>query len=98
VHCISRCISDKSRWLLTYLFVIWYCIALQELEAAGLLATAANPTPSPFTWQLLGKLQYLQAVIREGLRLFSPAANGSFRMNTAAELQLKPGLVIPKVN
>jgi hypothetical protein len=72
-------------------------LCMQELDAAGLLATPANPSPSPFTWQLLGKLQYLQAVIREGLRLFSPAANGSFRMNTAAELQLKPGLVIPKV-
>jgi hypothetical protein len=70
---------------------------MQELDAAGLLATPVNPSPSPFTWQLLGKLQYLQAVIREGLRLFSPAANGSFRMNTAAALQLKPGLVIPKV-
>uniref|UniRef100_A0A383VZN8 Cytochrome P450 n=1 Tax=Tetradesmus obliquus TaxID=3088 RepID=A0A383VZN8_TETOB len=68
----------------------------QELDSAGLLATAANPQPSPFTWQLLGKLQFLQAVIREGLRLFSPAANGSFRMNIAGDLQLREGLVIPK--
>jgi hypothetical protein len=29
---------------------------MQELDAAGLLATPVNPTPSPFTWQLLGKL------------------------------------------
>ena len=69
----------------------------QELDSVGLLATPANPKPAAFTWQLLGKLQFLQAVIREGLRLFSPAANGSFRMNIAGDLQLKPGLVIPKV-
>lgn len=63
----------------------------------GLLATPQNPIPTPFTWHLLGKLQYLQAVIREGLRLFSPAANGSFRFNAAADLQLREDLVVPKV-
>lgn len=36
-------------------------------------------------------------VLREGLRLFSPAAISSFRMNIAGELQLKPVLVIPRV-
>jgi hypothetical protein len=70
---------------------------LQELESAGLLATPSNPHPAAFTWQQLGKLQYLQAVIREGLRLFSPAANGSFRLNAAGDLKLKEGLIIPKV-
>jgi hypothetical protein len=64
----------------------------------GLLANPTNPQPAAFTWQLLGKLQYLQAVIREGLRLFSPAANGSFRLNTTGDLKLKEGLVIPKVS
>jgi hypothetical protein len=33
-------------------------LCAQELDAAGLLATPINYSPSPFTWQLLGKLQY----------------------------------------
>eukprot|EP00879_Flechtneria_rotunda_P010935 GHRR01011426.1.p1 GENE.GHRR01011426.1~~GHRR01011426.1.p1 ORF type:complete len:628 (+),score=243.39 GHRR01011426.1:210-2093(+) len=68
----------------------------QELDAHGLLATPNNPAPEPFTWQLLGKLPYLNAVIKEGLRLFSPAANGSFRINMEKDVELPGGLVIPK--
>jgi hypothetical protein len=32
-------------------------LRVQEVDAAGFLATPAIPSPSPFTWQLLGKMQ-----------------------------------------
>ena len=35
-----------------------------ELDAAGLLKTAANPTPRPFTYADIGKLHYLDCCIK----------------------------------
>jgi hypothetical protein len=35
-------------------------LLLQELDAAGLLASPQSPTPPRFEWQTLGKLPYLQ--------------------------------------
>jgi len=35
-----------------------------ELDAAGLLATAARPAPRRLQWADLGRLPYLQAVIK----------------------------------
>jgi cytochrome P450 len=67
-----------------------------ELASVGLLASAENPAPQQFSWQLLGKLSYLQAVIREGLRLFSPAATGTWRLTTHNDITLRPDLKIPQ--
>lgn len=69
----------------------------RELEGAGLLVGASNPQPPRFEWRTLGRLPYLQAVIREGLRLFSPAANGTWRLCSSTDIQLTPDLVLPKV-
>lgn len=74
------------------------CLHLQELSGSGLLAGPDSPHPPRFEWQTLGKLQYLQACIREGLRLFSPAANGSWRLCTTADIQISKGLTLPKVD
>lgn len=76
------------------------CVAAvfpQELASAGLLATPDSPNPARFEWQTLGKLSYLQACIREGLRLFSPAANGSWRMSAHTDIQISHNLTLPKV-
>ena len=35
-----------------------------ELDAAGLLKTAANPAPRPFTYADIGKLHYLDCCIK----------------------------------
>lgn len=52
---------------------VLYCISqhpevekriLDELEEAGLLACAGNPKPRPIQWDDLGKLRYLDAVIK----------------------------------
>jgi hypothetical protein len=70
----------------------------QELASAGLLATPDSPSPARFEWQTLGKLSYLQACIREGLRLFSPAANGSWRMSAHTDIQISHNLTLPKAS
>jgi cytochrome P450 len=54
----------------------------QELDRHGLLATPANPNPRMFEWSDLGKLTYLNAVIKEVLRVCSPVALGSIRVAT----------------
>jgi hypothetical protein len=40
---------------------------LQELDSAGLLATPSNPSPRAFSAGDVGRLPYLNAVIKEGL-------------------------------
>jgi len=66
----------------------------QELNSVGLLATPLTPTPRSFSWSDLSRLPYLLAVIREALRLFAPAAQGSFRLTTR-DVDLGDGLKIP---
>lgn len=82
------CISYWSQ----YHFSIACC---QELDQAGLLVTSDRPQPRLFDWSDLGRLPYLNAVIKEGLRLFSPAATGSWRL-TDKHLDIN-GLKLPKV-
>eukprot|EP00884_Botryococcus_braunii_P016359 jgi/Botrbrau1/3406/Bobra.0337s0042.1 len=46
-----------------------------ELAQHGLLASPGNPAPRAVEWNDLGKLTYLNAVIKESTRLFSVGAN-----------------------
>jgi cytochrome P450 len=69
---------------------------LAELRAAGLAAPEGAPEGTPPPRQMeysdLGKLVYLQAVIKEVLRLFPPVAAGQVRV-AAQDLSLAGGRV-----
>ena len=94
----DSCCRSNLYCLLPQTQAVLCCVCdVQELESAGLLASAQNPTPPRFEWQVLGKLAYLQACIREGLRLFPPAAQGSFRLCTTADININKQLTLPKV-
>ncbi|GBF98675.1 cytochrome P450 [Raphidocelis subcapitata] len=67
---------------------------VRELAAAGLAPTADAPQPRGFEWSDGGRLPYLQAVIRESLRLFSPASLGTTR-ETDREIELG-GYLVPR--
>ena len=73
---------------------------LTELRAAGLAppegAPAGTPAPRQMEYQDLGRLVYLQAVIKEVLRLFPPVAAGQVRVSQQ-DLSLAGGrLFVPK--
>lgn len=96
-HAVDSYIMFISRLLLHPPRCLSAAAVQQELASAGLLATPDCPNPARFEWQTLGKLSYLQACIREGLRLFSPAANGSWRLSAHADIQISPDITLPKV-
>eukprot|EP00884_Botryococcus_braunii_P022866 jgi/Botrbrau1/9263/Bobra.180_1s0020.1 len=50
-----------------------------ELASLGLLASPGNPTPRPVQWDDLPKLAYLDAVIKESLRMWTPGAVNTTR-------------------
>jgi hypothetical protein len=51
-----------------------------ELALAGLAPARERPVPRAFEWADANRLPYLGAVIRESLRLFSPASLGTTRI------------------
>lgn len=51
-----------------------------ELESLGLLATPGNPTPRRLEYADLTKLPYMDAVLRESLRLLPVSAAGLQRI------------------
>jgi cytochrome P450 len=68
-----------------------------ELDAAGLLATPERPEPRRLEWADLGKLVYLQAFIKEVLRMYPPVGIGQLRMCHTHDLRLAGGrLFVPR--
>ncbi|KAG1667199.1 hypothetical protein FOA52_004194 [Chlamydomonas sp. UWO 241] len=53
-----------------------------ELDALGLLKTPKRPEPRAVEWDDLGRMTFLNAVIKETLRWQSPASLGSVRVST----------------
>jgi cytochrome P450 len=51
----------------------------EELGRHGLLATPAGPPPRSPTWEDLGGLPYLTAVMNESMRLLPVGAQGTVR-------------------
>lgn len=66
----------------------------QELGELGLLATPRNPTPHPPVYGDLAKLQYMNAVLRESLRLLPVLAVGPQRITSAPATDLG-GYAVP---
>lgn len=68
-----------------------------ELDAAGLLATPARPEPRRLEWADLNKLVYMQAFIKEVLRMYPPVGVGQLRVSQTHDLKLAGGrLFIPR--
>ncbi|CAL8464888.1 g4423 [Coccomyxa elongata] len=65
-----------------------------ELDEAGLLVTPSNPTPRAFSFSDIGKLHYLDHVIKESMRLQPVAASPLARV-AKRDLHLSDGTVIP---
>ena len=66
----------------------------EELDARGLLATPANPVPRRPQHADLAALPYLDAVLRESLRLLPVSAIGMQRV-TAAPVTDLGGYAVP---
>ncbi|KAK9827618.1 hypothetical protein WJX81_006830 [Elliptochloris bilobata] len=62
-----------------------------ELDALELLVTPARPQPRELEWADLGRLTYLQAVIKEVLRMYPPVGLGQIRVNSKRDLILAGG-------
>ena len=70
---------------------------LAELEAAELLVTPDRPDPRPIEWADLARLVYLQAFIKEVLRLYPPVGIGQMRICHSHDLSLAGGrLFVPR--
>jgi cytochrome P450 len=68
-----------------------------ELDAAELLVTPARPTPRNVEWSDLAKLTYLQAFIKEVLRMYPPVGIGQIRVCHTQDLVLAGGrLTVPR--
>ena len=66
----------------------------QELSKLGLLATPRNPAPRPPVYADLAKLQYMNAALRESLRLLPGSAVGPQRITSAPATDLG-GYAVP---
>ena len=66
----------------------------EELDSRGLLATLANPTPRRPQHADLANLPYLDAVLRESLRLLPVSAVGMQRVTAAPATDLG-GYAVP---
>ncbi|KAG1669641.1 hypothetical protein FOA52_010801 [Chlamydomonas sp. UWO 241] len=53
-----------------------------ELDAFGLLQTSKRPEPRAVEWDDLGRMTFLNAVIKETLRWHSPASLGTVRVSS----------------
>eukprot|EP00884_Botryococcus_braunii_P007185 jgi/Botrbrau1/16468/Bobra.0142s0062.1 len=70
---------------------------LEELDGLGLLVTPENPNPRRIEWADLGKMAYLQATIKEVLRMYPPVGLGQVRVCHTHDLMLCGGkLFVPK--
>lgn len=70
---------------------------VEELRQHDLLATAEQPNPRAIQWDDIPKLTYLNAVIKEAMRLYPAGGVASFRrIHTGKDLVLGGGkLVVP---
>ncbi|CAK0787662.1 hypothetical protein CVIRNUC_010884 [Coccomyxa viridis] len=66
-----------------------------ELAEHGLLATKDNPNPRTLAYPDLGKLTYLQAVIKETLRMYPPVGIGQVRVSASHDITLADRLHLP---
>ncbi|KAK9819693.1 hypothetical protein WJX72_001295 [[Myrmecia] bisecta] len=67
-----------------------------ELDAAGLLASKRQPQPRELVYEDLSKLTYLNAAIKEGLRMFPAVGTGTTRLNPKRDVLLGGKILIPK--
>ncbi|CAL8472312.1 g11855 [Coccomyxa elongata] len=65
-----------------------------ELDAAGLLKTAANPQPRTVTYADISKLHFLDCAVKEAMRL-QPVAAQPLRRVTTRDIRLSSGHLIP---
>ncbi|KAK9820314.1 hypothetical protein WJX72_008814 [[Myrmecia] bisecta] len=67
-----------------------------ELAAAGLLASKRQPQPRQVAYEDLGRLTYLNAVIKEGLRMFPAVGTGTTRLNPKRDVLLGGKVLVPR--
>ncbi|KAK9835968.1 hypothetical protein WJX81_002349 [Elliptochloris bilobata] len=66
-----------------------------ELDEMGLLVTPARPRPRTFAFADISKLRYLDAILKESMRMRPVVTGGSLRV-VARDLRLSNGLVLPR--
>ncbi|KAK9834011.1 hypothetical protein WJX81_002816 [Elliptochloris bilobata] len=66
-----------------------------ELDAAGLLVTPERPQPRTFTYADISKLPWLDACVKESMRL-QPVAHAGLRRVATRDVAFSSGLRIPK--
>ncbi|KAK9816727.1 hypothetical protein WJX72_004273 [[Myrmecia] bisecta] len=67
-----------------------------ELQQLGLLATSKDPAPREVVYGDLAQLTYLNAVIKEGLRIYPAVGTGAMRLNPKQDVLLGGGLLLPR--